>query len=487
MKVDKYTLDDARNFQEKYKEIKKQYGKDESRAMVRNYFADPRKIALFAYVVLPHYFNRNFKDVHYKLLNHIEIGKRHKKNKGTMMYRGGGKTSIELVLQEIYEACYNVFQFSVINSYNSTMAIDKLRLLKEEFESNEFIRYFYGEPIGEKEYWNKQDLTAWGRNRFVALSTRENPKGLLSKGDRPQKILSDDILSAVDVRSIEQREIAMQWYKGALMECLAADGVLEILNTPLHPDDIIMTIFKGEPPFHVDWDVLKLPAMVNGKTVDADWKTTKELNEKAKDEYTFQQEMMCNPLKIDSGVIKFDDLRFYDELPEIISASMHADTTHTGKTTSDYFALGIIGQSEDNYYYLIDYILEKCTVDKQAQYLIDFYLRYYEQLGIPINNITFDEKANQGFGYWVKKLAVEEHDLSLPLTELNCPLDKVKHFEPHIPHFRSNRILLPKNHSGNKILLDQLLAFPQKGVHDDAVDMFSGCLDYFHAPVPSVF
>ena len=86
-------------------------------------------------------------------------------------------------------------------------------------------------------------MTAWRRNRFCCLSTGENPRGLIAKGNRPQKIISDDILSDQQVRSIELRTQALDWYKKALSESLSNDGVLEILNTPLHPDDIIMTIF----------------------------------------------------------------------------------------------------------------------------------------------------------------------------------------------------------------------------------------------------
>jgi predicted phage terminase large subunit-like protein len=483
--IKRYSLKDAEKFKKVYKEIKDKKGEKYGKELIVDYFKDTAKIALFGYLALPHYFNREFKEVHYDLLKHVEIGKRKKKNKASMMYRGGGKTSIEVVLQCIYEACYNIYQYIVINSYNSSMSMDKLRLLKDEFENNKFIHYYFGNPILEKEYWNKQDLTAWGHTRFKSMSTGENPRGLITRAARPQKIISDDILSDSDVRSEDLRNEAIKWYKGALAKSLSNDGVLEILNTPLHTDDIIMTIFKKKPPFHTNWDFIKIPAMKNGKSVDKDWRTTKKLLEDAKDEYTFQQEMMCNPLKINSGFIKHEDLRFWKSVPKIVGASIHADTTHTGKTTSDYFAVGLIGESEDHNYYLVDYIIEKCDVDRQAEYLINLYRLYCEK--IPIYKVTYDEKANQGFGYWVKKLAIEKYGLSLPLEELKYPNDKISHFQSHIPHFKANRIYLPTEHRHNKLLLDQLLAFPQKGIHDDAVDMLSGCLDSFHNLIPSVY
>jgi phage terminase large subunit-like protein len=73
---------------------------------------------------------------------------------------------------------------------------------------------------------------------------------------------------------------------------------------------------------------------------------------------------------------------------------MHADTTHTGKTTSDYFALGVLGMSKkDKNFYLLDFILKKCDVETQARASIVMYQKYKSK----VKKFTYDEKANQGF------------------------------------------------------------------------------------------
>jgi len=464
----------------------KSQGDTITKASIKKDLADPELIALFAYLVLPHYFYRSFKDVHYQLLDHIQIGVRNKPHKATKAYRGAGKSSIQLVLAGVYEAIYNTHSYVVINSYNDKMSIDKLKAIKDEFETNENIRWIYGEPIHDKDSWNKSDLTIFGKTRIRTISTGQNPRGLLDKGSRPTKIISDDIMDDEDVRSEEMRTKSLDWYKKALTPALSETGIMEILNTPLHPTDIIETIFKGEPPYH-NWDKLKIPALINGESVDPDWKTTDQLNEMAKDEFTFSQEYLCNPLLVSSGMVKFDWLRFWTDaqeqanqvkLPEIKKVYLHADTTHTGKQTSDYFCLGAIGEGSDSNYYLLDYILEKLDVEKQARLSIEFYKKLIIQ-GYEVGRFTYDEKANQGFGYWIKKLAKEEYGLSLPIEELKYSADKVSHFTPHKPHFIANRIILPHKHESNKTALDQLLAFPQKGVHDDFVDMISGCLDNY--------
>jgi len=461
-------------------------GEEATKASIRQDLSNPEYIALFAYLILPHYFYRSFKDVHYQLLEHIEIGKRNKSNKATKAYRGMGKSSIQLVLANVYEICYKIHPYIVINSYNDTMSIDKLKSIKDEFDDNEVIHWLFGNPILDRDSWNKSDITVFGNVRVKTISTGQNPRGLLDRGSRPTKIISDDIMDDKDVLSGDMRQKSLDWYNKALTPALAEDGVMEILNTPLHPEDIIETIFKQQPPFH-NWDTLKIKAMEDGNSVDPDWKTTQQLNEMAKDEYTFSQEYLCEPLLITSGLIKYDWLKFWTSqidsnnektLSKVDKLYLHADTTHTGKQTSDYFCLGAVGEGKDKDYYLVDYVLEKLDVESQARATIQFYQKLISQ-NYSIQKFTYDEKANQGFGYWIKKLAKDEYGISLPIEELKYSQDKISHFETHKPHFIANRVVFPKYNKNSKTALDQLLAFPQKGVHDDFVDMLSGCLDNF--------
>lgn len=271
-------------------------GLEVTKASIRKDLSNPDYIALFAYLVFPHYFYRPFKDTHYRLLEHLEIGKRHKRNKATKAYRGCGKTSIQVMLQTVYETCYKIHPYVAINSYSDDTSRDKLKLVKDEFEENTAISWLYGKPITDKANWNKSDITVFGDVRIKTISTGQNPRGLLEKGSRPTKIISDDIIDDEDVLNPDIRDKALNWYKKALEPALSENGVMELLNTPLHPEDIVETIFKGQPPFHT-WDKLMLPAMIDGKSVDEDWKSTKRLLEMSLDTYTFSQEYMCKPLE----------------------------------------------------------------------------------------------------------------------------------------------------------------------------------------------
>jgi len=180
----------------------------------------------------------------------------------------------------------------------------------------------------------------------------------------------------------------------------------------------------------------------------------------------------------EGSIISQSDIRYYDHisLDDFDTVYMHSDTTHTGKSTSDYSCTVVLWESKkDKNYYVLDFTLKKCDVEEQARIAISLYQKY----GSRVKKMTYDEKSNQWFGFWIKKLAREEYGISLPIEELKYPSDKVTHFEPHVPHFRANRVYLPSNNPMINIATDQLLAFPSKWVHDDFVDWLSGVLDNF--------
>ena len=444
--------------------------------ILKQKLSDPREIALFAYLVLPNTFSRPFTEYHYRFFDFLQIGIKEKKNKGAKLPRGFGKSTIATKLGCIYEACYQVHNYFLINSYSDSMSIEKLRIIKEEFENNNIIKFIFGEPIQTKEEWQKSSLICFGKVRFQTVSTGQTARGFLWRDTRPSKIVSDDILDDTGVRNGETREKTKDWYLKALRNVLTPKGVMEFVNTPLHEDDLIENVFDKKGLFS-NWETLHIKAIEDGKSIDENWKPIEILElEQKLDPLTFSQEMMGIPVSIKGGLIQREDLRFWDNLPEIKDIYIHADTTHTAKTTSDYFCLVAGGIGKDNNFYIADFILEKLDVEKQARLLISFYLQYQKK----VKKITFDEKSNNGFGFWTKKLAKEEFGISLPLLPLGYQNDKVRHFQPHIPHFKANRVYFPSQHRFLKTALDQLLAFPQNGVHDDFVDGLSGVLDYFY-------
>ena len=111
--------------------------------------------------------------------------------------------------------------------------------------------------------------------------------------------------------------------------------------------------------------------------------------------YIWLQEYLAEFVDVYEGsIINSEDLRYFEHasLDDFESLYMHADTTHTGKTTSDYFSLGVLGESKkDKNFYMLDFVLKKCDVETQARASIVMYQKFQSR----VKKFTYDEKANQ--------------------------------------------------------------------------------------------
>ena len=245
-------------------------------------------------------------------------------------------------------------------------------------------------------------------------------------------------------------------------------------------NDWIVPRFRKEKKGTKGWLVYHQPLIIEGE-IQWDFFTEKTLDKIREDEWpvAFNQNYLLVPVdSYSEWFIKREHLRYWHSynIDDFDDLYIHADTTHTWKATSDYFCSMVIWESKrDNNYYILDFILEKMDVETQSNAVINQYMKFHNR----VRKLTYDEKANQGFWFWIKKLAKEEYNISLPIQELKYPKDKVTHFEPHIPHFIANRVYLPANHAMLTEAETELLAFPTKGINDDFVDWLSWVLDNF--------
>ena len=144
--------------------------------------------------------------------------------------------------------------------------------------------------------------------------------------------------------------------------------------------------------------------------------------------------------------------------------------------------------------YIYDFYLGRISQWEQAKIIIELYQRLIRE-GFRIKKMTYDEKANWGFGDTLDNIAIEKYGgIAIPLEQLkwtapagiNPPataikksVAKVKHFWFHRAIFMNGRIYLPQHHRDLVTLQNQLLGFPQDGLADDGLDGLLGCLDAF--------
>lgn len=408
------------------------------------------------------------------------------KNVMTEWFRGWLKTALVIAITT-YKIANNFCKFVVWQSYEDTASTENTtniaRNLLSKRVSNDYWKLF------KLSWWSKEDLEKKSVSNFDttnkvkvrAASLWQKLRGALSKTDRPDLLIVDDIDVSDSVRNPEVIEKNYQKLTWETFWAMTKDGTAKIFflwNTI--NQDWIVPRFRKEKKGTLNWIVFHQPLIIDG---EVQWGFfTEEVIEKIKEDewpISFNQNYLLIPIDAyEDGFIKREHLRYYDYLniDDFDNLYMHADTTHTGKSTSDYFCPMIVWENKrDRNYYIVDFMLEKLDPEAQARSVINMYLKYHNR----IKKLTYDEKANQWFWFWIKKLAREEYNISLPIQELKYPKDKVTHFDPHIPHFIANRVYLPSRHQKLQEAETQLLAFPTKWINDDFVDGLSWCFDNF--------
>jgi len=196
--------------------------------------------------------------------------------------------------------------------------------------------------------------------------------------------------------------------------------------------------------------------------------------------YIWQQEYLAEFADVyENSLLDPADVKYFDNysLDNFDKLYLHADTTHTAKTTSDYFCLTVAGQNRINLkYYILDFELTKSlTPLNQIDLIISFFERFPK-----IQKGTYDAVSNDGFKEMFDKIA-RERGLHFNFEGIKFDGDKIKHFTSngHFDRFKSGSVLLPRNHSKIALAVDQILAFPNKNSADDFVDGLSGVLDNF--------
>ena len=401
-------------------------------------------------------------------------------------FRWSIKTTLVIAVTT-YKIANNFTKFVVWQSYEDTASTANTTNIARNLLSPRLSADYwklFKLSWGSKEDLEKKSVSNFDTSNGVkvrAWSLWQKLRGALSKTDRPDLLIVDDI----DVSdSVRNPEVIDKNYQKITWETFGAmtktwDARIYFLWNTINQDWIVPR-FRKEKKGTKNWSVFHQPLIIDDEIM---WDFFKQstLDKIKEDEWpiSFNQNYLLVPIDAyEEWFIKREHLRYYDYLniDDFDNLYMHADTTHTANKTSDYFCSMIIWENKrDKNYYVIDFILEKIDVESQAKAVIQQYLKYHNR----IKKLTYDEKANQWFWHWIKKLAREEYNISLPITELKYPKDKVTHFEPHIPHFIANRVYLPSRHKDLTEAETQLLAFPTKWIHDDFVDWLSWVLDNY--------
>lgn len=467
----------------KFKEALKQL-EEMNGASRKEFFRDvsPNKFLLWWFFYFKEDFITKLADFHYEWIEALLWDK----NVMIEWFRWSIKTALTIAVTT-YKIANNFCNFVVWQSYEDTASTENTTNIARNLLNKRIEADYW--KLFRLSGWSKEDLEKKSVSNFDttnkvkvrAASLWQKLRWALSKTDRPDLLIIDDI----DVSdSVRNPDVIDKNYQKVTWETFWAmtktwNARIYFLGNTINQDGIVPR-FRKEKKWTINWKVFWQP-LIEDNEIQWDFFTQETIDKIQEDEWpvSFNQNYMLIPIDAyEDWFIKREHLRYYDHIniEEFDNIYIHADTTHTAKATSDYFCWMVLWENKkDKNFYIIDFILEKIDTEAQARWIINLYLKYHNR----VKKLTYDEKANQWFGFWIKKLAKEEYNISLPISELRYPRDKVTHFEPHIPHFIANRVYLPSRHKDLQEAELQLIAFPTKWVNDDFVDWLSWVLDNY--------
>ena len=393
---------------------------------------------------------------HIDLLNELAW-----RQNGAIIFPRNHAKSTWIAIDTLHDIVYGVEP--VIIYVGKTMADAQLHFdgIKDQLETNKLLLGVYGSLVPEA----KDQEVRWTNKHFettngvtVIARGAQKGRGVKVKGQRPTKIILDDIEDDTEIRSSDQRAKMHLWVEGTVMQALDRKrGFVKMVGTVLHPKSELVQ-------FYANYGGIFRKAIENGVPI---WWTLPELKERERKmgSLLFRQEYMNEPITESEQLVKEAWLIFK---PRPILATLDRytaiDPAISKKTTADYTAVATVGKGkEGGKLTLIDMVRDHLSINEQVKLVLGKY-QTWKPLAVGVETVAYQEALKQE----LDRIGAEQ-GIYPPTQELDVDGDKVRRFMRIQPLIQNGTIEfaddLPEEFK------EELLAFPH-GEHDDMVDAF---------------
>lgn len=157
----------------------------------------------------------------------------------TQAFRGSAKSSIG---EEgmIIAASYRMFRNCLILGDTEDRAIDRLRAVKHEFETNEGLEAMFGKMIGP--VWQQTKIVLANGVVIQAYGRDQALRGCKHNDIRPDFCFGDDIENEESTADETKIAKTMRWLLAVVIPALDINHRIRINGTPLHPRAMICQI-----------------------------------------------------------------------------------------------------------------------------------------------------------------------------------------------------------------------------------------------------
>uniref|UniRef100_A0A7V4G7F8 Terminase large subunit gp17-like C-terminal domain-containing protein n=1 Tax=Desulfobacca acetoxidans TaxID=60893 RepID=A0A7V4G7F8_9BACT len=442
--------------------------------------ADP---LYFCRTYLPHYFCHAPAPFHYELVRLLE-------DRGEVVTpavvaapREFAKSTVCSFGYVLHQICFGKRHFIIIGSDTEDLASDLTGYLYMELLYNERLHQDFGELV--KANKPVDDFVTLNNIRVKARGRGQRLRGLKHRQYRPDLVILDDLENDMNVRNPEVVSQILDWVTSAVYPALEAKGTLMIIGTILRQRSALhlMITSPEEPYCHFRRKIYRALQEDGTSLWEARHPQARLLMQKQlMGTVAFNREKMNEPTPV-AGMFQESWIHYYH--PDILKDRNLVvvgffDPSLEAGGSADYKAVVSVGLSrEEMVFYVLDAFIQKTTLEQTLRAVFNRHReRPYQVLGVEDN--LFQRLLLKEFDQMGKDLG-----LLLPVKGVTHRLAKETRVAALAPLLERGKIRFIKGHSDQEKLIEQLLYFPSKTLHDDGPDALAGAVALAQGFVPS--
>jgi len=384
------------------------------------------------------------------------------------------KTTVCAFGYVIHQICFGRRRFIIIGSDTDDLASDLTGYLYLELLYNERLHQDFGELV--KANRKVDDFVTLNDIRVKSRGRGQRLRGLKHKQWRPDLIILDDLENDLNVRNPEIVAQILDWVKSAVYPSLDAGGNLMIIGTILRWKSALhlMLTSPEEPYCHFQRRIYRA-LQEDGSSL---WETRHPVDRLKKQKQfmgtvAFNREKLNEPAP-EGGFFKEEWIHYYhpDILKDrdLVAVGFFDPSLETG-AASDYKAFITVGwDPQEMVFYVMDAFIQKTTLDQTLRAICNRQQEYgCRVLGVEDN--LFQRLLLKEFD----RLGQERGQV-LPLKGVTHRIAKETRVAALSPLLERGKIRFIRGHSDQELLIEQLLYFPSRTLHDDGPDALEGAI-----------
>jgi predicted phage terminase large subunit-like protein len=429
-----------------------------------------------------HWFPKTFRqrspEFHTDVWANLEGGSRFV---GLMIFRDGAKTTVTRAFLS-KRVAYGVSRTIVILGKSEEAAIKTLSWLRRQVQYNTKWTNAYG--LAQGEIWNANHIIIEHKVlgisiQIIAMGILGSVRGINLDDYRPDLIVVDDPCDEENTLTPEARKKLSDSFFGGLRNTLAPatdmpEAMLVLLQTPLHPDDLICQVAKDPEWVCVQYSILDAD---DKSTWEARHPTETILAEKAAYIHRNQLSIWLREKEVcivspEASYFKTEWLDYWEELPEGGIYYLGIDPTppprdlgqiHKNLKLDD--AVVLVIKVHKGFVYLVDYWTGKSPMPQELSHEFFKYRTNFPIFKAGVETINYQRALKVHLESEMKR-----RNEYTTLTAIEDKRPKPVRITQTISALASNRKI--RIHRTHAKFIEQFTRYPQVS-HDDVIDAFA--------------